>query len=67
MRAIARSLVPRRMRPRVAESIVGFNSKRAPRAALPTEIRQRLTAELAADVEALGRLLGRDLTPWLSG
>lgn len=66
VRAIARALVPRRLRPRVAETIVGFNSKQAPRGAMSPDLRQRLTNELAPDLEDLGRLLRRDLTHWLS-
>ena len=65
LRAIARLLVPRRLRPRVAETILDVNSRRAPRTALPVDLRRRLTAELAPDIVELGRLLGRDLSHWL--
>lgn len=64
IRALARALVPSSLRPWVAETIVGFNSERAPREPLQAELRQRLTRELAPDIESLGRLLGRDLTHW---
>ncbi len=66
VRRIARMLVPGGLRPRVAATILGLNSHPAPRAPLPADLRRRLTAELAADIVDLGRLLGRDLTHWLS-
>jgi hypothetical protein len=34
---------------------------------LPDEVRRRLVDYYAADVEALGRLIGRDLSGWLDG
>jgi hypothetical protein len=65
VRGVARILVPPRLRPVVAATILDRNSHPAPRVPLAVELRQRLTTELAADVMNLGRLLGRDLTHWL--
>jgi hypothetical protein len=44
-----------------------LNSASRQRPAMPPELRSRLRAEFAPEVERLGRLLGRDLTHWTSG
>lgn len=49
---------------RVRDALVSVNSSRAQRAAMDPELRARLTAEFAPQVEELGRLIGRDLSAW---
>jgi hypothetical protein len=41
-----------------------WNSVRAPRQPMPEVLRNRLTAELAPEVQELSALLGRDLSAW---
>lgn len=61
-------LVPRLRRfplvHRVRDALLRANSAAARREAMDPELRRRLTAELAPEVERLGRLIGRDLSAW---
>jgi hypothetical protein len=43
-----------------------FNARVEPRPPLEPEVRDRLRRELAPENQALGRLLGRDLTAWMA-
>lgn len=61
-------LVPRLRRfplvHRVRDLVLRANSAAERREAMDPELRRRLTAELAPEVERLGRLIGRDLSAW---
>lgn len=61
-------LVPRLRRfplvHRLRDALLRANSAAARREAMDPELRRRLTAELAPEVERLGRLIGRDLSAW---
>ena len=49
---------------RLRDALVNANSAPEARARMDPGLRERLTAELAPEVEALGRLIGRDLSAW---
>ncbi len=49
---------------RVRDALVNANSAPEARAPMDPRLRTRLTAELAPEIEALGRLIGRDLSAW---
>ncbi len=49
---------------RLRARLLAFNSVRAPRSPLEPILRGRLQQELVPEVEALGTLLGRDLSHW---
>jgi hypothetical protein len=64
----AKKLVPLRMRKKLMWSVVKvalrFNTKYEQRAPMPDELRSRLQAEFAPEVERLSKLLRRDLSHW---
>lgn len=45
--------------------LLNMNSEPKPRAPMDPELRRRLLDEQAPEIERLGRLIGRDLSPWL--
>jgi hypothetical protein len=47
---------------RVGKTVLNFNTKTQPRPSMSLELRHRLQAEFAPDVEKLSKLLNRDLT-----
>jgi hypothetical protein len=49
---------------RLRDAVVAANSSPVPRESMDADLRQRLIAEMAPEVEALGRLIGRDLSAW---
>jgi hypothetical protein len=49
---------------RLRDALVTANSRSERRAPMDEALRRRLTAELAPEVEELGRLIGRDLSAW---
>jgi hypothetical protein len=49
---------------RLRDVVVSANSRSERRPPMDDALRSRLTAELAPEVEALGRLIGRDLSAW---
>ena len=69
--AWAKKLVPLRARKalmwRAVKALRRINTKYEPRPPMPRELRDRLRAEFAPEVEELGRLIGRDLSHWSSG
>jgi Sulfotransferase domain len=65
LRAVVRALLPRPLRQRAVEGIARLNSREAPRAQMPDDLRRTLSQQLAPDVMDLSRLIGRDLTHWL--
>jgi hypothetical protein len=62
VRRLGRLIVPRRIRAKLVNVLNAWNSTRAPRQPMPAELRNRLTAEFAAQVRELSALLGRDLS-----
>jgi hypothetical protein len=64
MRTIARSLVPRTTRKRAYRAAMRLNARSQARAVMDPDLRRRLTAELAPEVERLSALVERDLTHW---
>jgi hypothetical protein len=64
VRWLGRVLVPGRVRTKVVDALNAWNNVRAPRQPLPVDLRSRLTAELAHQVNELGNLLGKDLSAW---
>lgn len=65
-----RRLIPRLRRypvvHRLRGAVVGLNSRVAQRSDMDPDLRRRLQAEFAPDVERLGALIGRDLSHWSS-
>lgn len=49
---------------RVRDALVSLNSRRAARPGMDPELRRRLVAEFAPQIEELGALIGRDLSAW---
>jgi hypothetical protein len=64
LRQIARALVPPWLRSRVKRSLLDSNLVVRPRPPMDPRVRKRLQKELEPQVEQLGKLLGRDLSPW---
>ena len=64
MRRAARAVVPRPTRKRLYRTAMRFNARSQARQAMDPELRGRLAAELAPEVERLGALVGRDLSHW---
>lgn len=64
MRSAARRVLPRTTRKRLYRGAMRFNARAQARQAMDPELRARLTAELAPEVERLGALIGRDLSHW---
>jgi hypothetical protein len=65
LRRIVRVLLPSAsVRETLARSLRRLNTREAPRSPIDPDLRRRLEAEFAPDVERLGRLLGRDLAHW---
>jgi hypothetical protein len=66
--APARALLPLGVRVRMAAWIDHLNSRSATRTAVPAALRDRLRAEMAADVEQLSALLDYDFAAcWWRG
>jgi hypothetical protein len=66
LRRIARALLPRERRVQLARWIKRLNTQYVPREAIDPALAARLRAELAPDVEALARVLDRDLGAWIA-
>jgi hypothetical protein len=67
VRWLGRTFVPRRVRAKMVNVLYAWNSVRAPRQPMPEDLRNRLTAELAPEVQELSALLGHDLSAWSEG
>lgn len=61
---IGKIFIPRFVRSRINEAVKRFNTKYVPRRPMDLELRHRLLAEFAPEVEKLSKLLNRDLTGW---
>jgi hypothetical protein len=64
VRWVRDDVMPRRMRELVFGSLRRLNTVFEPRPPMNADLRKRLRAEFAPEVECLGRLLGRDLSAW---
>ena len=58
------AVLPRPLHGRVAPWMIRRNIQERPREPVPAELRRRIAADLADDVDRLGGLLGRDLGDW---
>ncbi len=65
VQAIARALLPQSRRARLTYRLSRANTRVAPRPSMHTELRGALVDEFAPEIERLGHILGRDLSPWL--
>jgi hypothetical protein len=61
---LGRAILSRPARVWLAARLRRLNSRQARPPAMPGELRRRLQAEFAPDVERLGSMLGRDLSHW---
>lgn len=66
IRWIGRAAVPHSIRQKLAERLRRINTKHETRSPMDSEQRRRLQAELATEIEKLSKLLGRDLTHWIT-
>jgi hypothetical protein len=64
LRRLARASLPFPARRAIARSLIRLNTRYERRPPMPLELRRRLQAEFAPEVERLSRLLGCDLTYW---
>lgn len=60
-------LIPQSLRRGLVSRLKKANSPEAPRPPLNVELRAELNQEFASEVAALGELVGRDFSGWLSG
>lgn len=65
--AMAKDLVPAALRRRASDAIYALNRSYQPRQKMDPALRDALRAEFAPEVEALGALIGRDLSHWSRG
>jgi hypothetical protein len=64
LRAVARAVMPAHLRKRVFRTVLNMNARPERRPPMDPQLRRRLRAEFAPEVERLGRLLERDLSAW---
>ena len=64
VRSISNAVMPVSLRQRVFAGMRRLNTRYEPRRPMDPELRRRLQAEFAPEVERLSELLGRDLTHW---
>ena len=62
--AIARILLPQGLRQKLRQGIMRLNTREAPRPSMDPALRTSLKENLAEEVRALSKLLGRDLSIW---
>jgi hypothetical protein len=63
-RRLAATALPPRQRKRLFRRALALNARTAPRRPMDPELRRRLKAEFAPEVQRLGALIGRDLSAW---
>jgi hypothetical protein len=56
--------MPAHLRKRVFRTVLNMNARPERRPPMDPQLRRRLRAEFAPEVERLGRLLERDLSAW---
>lgn len=66
LHALARTVLPRRVRQRVATSVIRINEQFASRPIIDVDFRRRLALDCADQVQHLGTLLHRDLSRWVA-
>jgi hypothetical protein len=66
IRRVARATLTEQRRVRVRRTLYRFNTRSRERASLTPQVRDRIVALVADDVDELGRLIGRDLSGWLT-
>jgi hypothetical protein len=59
--------VPRRVREKLWAALNSRATEYKKREKLDAEARARMTTQFAEEIEALGAVIGRDLSPWLAG
>jgi Sulfotransferase domain len=64
IRRVVHALPTQTLRRRVSATVKRANTRFEPREPMPAQLRQRLNAEFASEVQQLSELLGRDLTSW---
>ncbi len=62
--SFAKVVMPQPLRQGLIEALTRYNIRYEPRPPIDRELRKRLQAEFASEVERLGELLGRDLSHW---
>ena len=60
-------LIPKSLRRSLVSRLKRANSPAAPRPPLAAEIRTQLNREFAEEIKRLGKLAGRDFSPWVTG
>lgn len=66
-RSLVRTLLPAAFSVRLRGTLKRWNSKRVTRSPISPELRSRLQAEFAPEIERLSALLGHDLSHWIRG
>jgi hypothetical protein len=64
LQRVVASTLPRNLRARIGYFLQDANTYVSPRPPMRPELRRQLLEEFAPEVERLGALLGRDLSPW---
>jgi hypothetical protein len=64
LRRLVRASASRQLRERAYRAVHRMNARRAARTPIDAGLRARLVDEFAPEVAELGKLLGRDLSPW---
>jgi hypothetical protein len=64
LRRAGRALSSQALRRRIARTVGALNTNVERRPPVPPRLRERLSAEFAPEMTALGELLGRDLSGW---
>ena len=67
VRFFSRLVLPQSLRHGIFTVLKLLNTRQEPRSAMEPELRRRLQAEFAPEVERLSKLLGRDLNHWSKG
>ena len=64
-KSVGKILIPSAFRTKLLRALKKINTKYLPRPPMDAELRKKLQAEFAPEVENLSKLLGRDLTHWV--
>lgn len=63
-RRVVMAILPRSIRRRITKALHWINTDISPQPPMKPELRMRLTEKYAPEVQALGELIGRDLSHW---